>query len=248
MSVAPDGRIDVVWNDTRNDPTGNFSELFYSYSTDGGQTWAANQQLSPAYNHFLGYPQQNKMGDYYHMVSRPEGAYLAWAATFNGEQDVYFTFIPNPVISTELTGFQLLKGTQQAGDLADLTQSDDNYLQIRSGFGSTLADLHLMELAVFATTTVPAPATIDVTIESRIDQPTGIATVFLRNWNSNDFEQVGQYSVGNTDATQVISGINATNYVNGNGDIDVKIKHVVFRPFLAFQFDSFFDLIQVDVN
>ena len=31
MSVAPNGRIDVIWNDTRNDPTSNTSELFYSF-------------------------------------------------------------------------------------------------------------------------------------------------------------------------------------------------------------------------
>lgn len=89
MSVAPNGRIDVVWNDTRNDPTATFSELYYSFSTDGGVTWSANQPASPPWNHFLGYPQQNKIGDYYHMVSDSVGATLAYAATFNGEQDVY---------------------------------------------------------------------------------------------------------------------------------------------------------------
>ena len=90
MSVAPGGRIDVVWNDTRNDPTVTFSELFYSFSIDGGETWSTNIALTPPFNHFLGYPQQNKLGDYYHMISDNVGASLAFAATFNGEQDVYF--------------------------------------------------------------------------------------------------------------------------------------------------------------
>ncbi|MCK6456590.1 MAG: hypothetical protein L6Q92_08690 [Phycisphaerae bacterium] len=90
MSVAPNGRIDVVWNDTRNDPTVNTSELRYTSSSDGGQTWAASVPLSPPFNHFVGYPQQNKIGDYYDMESDNLGAHLAWAATFNGEQDVYY--------------------------------------------------------------------------------------------------------------------------------------------------------------
>lgn len=96
MSVAPDGRIDVIWNDTRNDPTATFSELFYTSSSDGGATWSPNAAVSPPYNHFLGYPQQNKLGDYYHMVSDALGASVAYAATFNGEQDVWFLRLGEP--------------------------------------------------------------------------------------------------------------------------------------------------------
>lgn len=90
MSVAPNGRIDVIFNDTRNDPTVTFSELMYTSSSDGGVTWTPNETISQPFNHFLGYPNQNKLGDYYHMISDNVGASLAWAATFNGEQDVYF--------------------------------------------------------------------------------------------------------------------------------------------------------------
>jgi len=94
MSVAPNGRIDVIWNDTRNDPLAQFSEVYYSSSVDGGRTWSANVPISPPFNHSLGYPSQNKIGDYYHMVSDGGGADLAYAATFNGEQDVYYVRIP----------------------------------------------------------------------------------------------------------------------------------------------------------
>jgi hypothetical protein len=91
MSVAPNGRIDVVWNDTRNDVVeSRFSELYYAFSIDGGDTWSRSEPLSPPFDHFLGYPNQSKLGDYYHMVSDDVGAHLAWAATFNGEQDVYY--------------------------------------------------------------------------------------------------------------------------------------------------------------
>jgi len=93
MSVAPNGRIDVVWNDTRNalDPQSpTTSELWYSSSEDGGRTWMPEVPLSPPFNHSLGYPSQQKLGDYYHMVSDDVGADLAWAATFTGGQDVYY--------------------------------------------------------------------------------------------------------------------------------------------------------------
>jgi hypothetical protein len=90
MAVAPDGCIDVIWNDTRADPGGFDSELMYATSTDAGQTWSNAEVISPAFDPHLGWPQQNKLGDYYDMVSDSTGAHIAYAATFNGEQDVYY--------------------------------------------------------------------------------------------------------------------------------------------------------------
>ncbi len=97
MSVAPNGRIDVVWLDTRDNPGTVLSSLYYSYSMDAGVTWTPNMRLSNSFDPHVGWPQQQKMGDYYHMVSDNAGAHLAWAATFNGEQDVYYGHITLPV-------------------------------------------------------------------------------------------------------------------------------------------------------
>jgi len=104
MSVAPTGRIDVIWLDTRDNPGSNISALYYSYSMDGGSIWSVNERLSDYLDPHVGWPQQNKMGDYFHMVSDSNGACLAWAATFNNEQDVYYSYI-TPVISIQT--FQL---------------------------------------------------------------------------------------------------------------------------------------------
>ncbi len=98
MSVAPNGRIDVIWNDTRNDASDSTSELFYSYSFDAGTTWQGNTALSQSFDQSLGYPVQQKIGDYYDMVSDNTTAYLAYSATFNGEQDVYFLPIEATII------------------------------------------------------------------------------------------------------------------------------------------------------
>jgi hypothetical protein len=90
MSVAPNGRIDAVWNDTRNDSDGYDSELFYSFSDDGGLSWSPDEVVSPAFDPHVGWPNQNKIGDYYQLSSDLTGTNLIWSATFNGEQDVYF--------------------------------------------------------------------------------------------------------------------------------------------------------------
>ncbi|NOT02186.1 MAG: hypothetical protein HOP29_16375 [Phycisphaerales bacterium] len=108
MSVAPNGRIDIVWNDSRNAPTNTtngprfptHSQLFYSHSFDGGRTWSPNEEVTPLFPHGRScdlihpslYPGDasnpaqaagRKLGDYYHMVSDNGGGNLAYAATFD---------------------------------------------------------------------------------------------------------------------------------------------------------------------
>ena len=90
MAVAPNGRIDVVWLDTRNAANNIFSQLFYSFSTNAGVTWSPNVAVSASFNPFLGYPNQNKMGDYISLVSDNTGGDVAYCATLNGEQDIYY--------------------------------------------------------------------------------------------------------------------------------------------------------------
>ena len=97
FSVAPNGRLDAVWYDTRNAPDNLQSQLFYSYSTDAGATWSPNVPVSASFNPTEGWPQQNKIGDYITIVSDNTGGNVAYSATFNfnpnrgqHEQDVYY--------------------------------------------------------------------------------------------------------------------------------------------------------------
>src|SRR5437879_6020090 len=97
FSVAPNGRLDTVWYDTRNAANNTDSQLFYSYSTDGGNTWSANVAVSNPFNPFEGYPNQNNIGDYITIVSDATGGNVAYSATFNfnparnqHEEDVYY--------------------------------------------------------------------------------------------------------------------------------------------------------------
>jgi len=103
FSVAPNGRLDAVWYDTRNAANNIDSQLFYSYSTDAGLTWSMNVPVSNAFNPQEGWPNQQKIGDYITIVSDATGANVAYAATFNfnpnrgqHEQDVYYVRVcPN---------------------------------------------------------------------------------------------------------------------------------------------------------
>jgi len=104
LSVAPGGRIDVVWYDTRNSPNNVTSQLFYSFSIDGGNTWSPNVAVSNLFNPFIGYPNQQKIGDYITVVSDDDSANVAYAATFNGEEDIYYVRIRPALPPTDFNG------------------------------------------------------------------------------------------------------------------------------------------------
>jgi len=110
MSVAPNGRIDSVWLDTRNAANNTDSQLFYSYSTDAGMTWAPNVAVSSSFNPFLGYPNQSKLGDYLTIVSDNTGGNVAYAATFNGEEDVYYVRVAPAATTFALVSADSIKG------------------------------------------------------------------------------------------------------------------------------------------
>jgi hypothetical protein len=113
LSVAPNGRIDAVWLDTRNAANNTNSQLFYSSSLDGGNSWSPNVAISNSFNPFLGYPNQNKLGDYITILSDNTGANVAYGATFNGEEDIYYVRIapttptptPTPIARAAVADF-----------------------------------------------------------------------------------------------------------------------------------------------
>jgi hypothetical protein len=122
LSVAPNGRIDVVWFDTRNAANNTDSQLFYSYSLDGGNNWSANVAVSNSFNPFVGYPNQAKIGDYITVVSDNASANVAYAATFNGEEDIYYVRIPPTSILTPIpdgcySNFTTAEGCEALGSL-----------------------------------------------------------------------------------------------------------------------------------
>ena len=137
IGVAPNGRIDSVWLDSRNAANNIDSQLFYSYSTDGGVTWAPNVAVSDTFNPLEGWPVQQKIGDYITVVSDNSGGDVAYSATFNfnasrgqHEQDVYFVRVspsggptptPTPTISPTPTATPTATATATSSPTATPT-------------------------------------------------------------------------------------------------------------------------------
>lgn len=118
LSVAPSGRLDAAWYDTRNTDSDHLNELYYAYSIDGGATWSPNMQVAPVFDSWVGWPRQFKIGDYIQGVSDSAGMNLAYAATYNGEQDIYFVRI-----TPDCNG----NGLHDGEDIASGVSRDDNH-------------------------------------------------------------------------------------------------------------------------
>jgi len=133
LGVAPNGRIDVIWLDTRNAANNTDSQLFYSYSFDGGNTWAPNVQVSNSFNPFLGYPNQNKMGDYMTIVSDNTGGSVAYCATFNNEEDIYYVRVApmSPVVQSAVS--RKTHGAAGVFDIPLLPLSGSPAIECRTG-------------------------------------------------------------------------------------------------------------------
>lgn len=166
MSVAPNGRIDAVWLDTRDAPAGlsRMSALYYSYSVNQGETWSINQRISESFDPHVGWPNQEKMGDYFHSISDDGGVHLAWANTLNGGQDVYYSRIaldltavqnnlqeplllsvfPNPVAQKAQLTYQSSSGGTvniQLFDVRGKLMYSTNETEIKVGTNSTILNL-----------------------------------------------------------------------------------------------------------
>jgi hypothetical protein len=96
MSVAANGRIDVAWYDGRLSPApitprteAGFNDVFYTYSTDGGETWAPNIRVSDrSADRSIGVwannvDQRLNVG----IASAEAAAYFAWQDTRNANRD-----------------------------------------------------------------------------------------------------------------------------------------------------------------
>ncbi len=99
VNVGPDGTADVVWYDRRDDPNNHLFDLYYTYSTDGGQTWAENLRVSESSSDEQYSHHQNGMifmGDYIDIDSTHGHAYPVWVDTRNGKADAFIAIIERP--------------------------------------------------------------------------------------------------------------------------------------------------------
>jgi hypothetical protein len=96
ITTSPDGIVHVMWGDQRDDPVRLRYHIYYSQSTDQGETWgftlpdqnftAPDTRVTdfPS-NPMKGFPGGRFIGDYFGIAATEEDVYLVWADTRLGE-------------------------------------------------------------------------------------------------------------------------------------------------------------------
>jgi hypothetical protein len=130
LTVNAQGDVAVIWYDTRSDPNGKMLEVWGTVSTDGGQHFSGNFQVTntsfdPNAGSFPLPPGDTNsgpnfyLGDQIGLVSAGNTAYAVWTDTRNGSQDVFFSsfaLTPAPAApATVVPALFLLSNTLDLG-------------------------------------------------------------------------------------------------------------------------------------
>ena len=105
LNVAPNGRVDVVFETNRNDSNDQF-DVYYTYSNDGGKTWAKNIKVSDQPINFdFGVSYNGDFRNTPGVASANEYAAIGWADTRKANsstqtQDDYAAVVQFQTIST----------------------------------------------------------------------------------------------------------------------------------------------------
>ena len=67
--MSPNGTIGVSFYDTRNDSTGKKTDQYFTFSSDGGLTWAPNVKVTSAQSDESGSGDPNDYGDYQNIAA-----------------------------------------------------------------------------------------------------------------------------------------------------------------------------------
>jgi len=148
-----------------------------------------------------------------------------------------------------LTDVAVHFGTELFGGLFTLKTSEDTRFRVRSRFGFTASEPNLAEIRIGATNYVENPTTLDILIEARINQSGGTMKVRLKNWNTNNFNQVHQYSIGSTETVEPVLNIPSANYIRaGDNRIDLSLRSSALATFSIQGFEAQHDFVNVLVH
>ncbi|MCI0684527.1 MAG: FG-GAP-like repeat-containing protein, partial [Gemmataceae bacterium] len=152
LSVDAQGNIVVVWYDTRHDPGNRFVDVYGTVSTDGGQTFSANNRVTnTSFNASVGAftdarnAQNFYLGDRIGLAAAGGKVYAAWTDTRTGNQDIMFgSYDLTPAPAPFNDRFELNDTAGTATDLGQviaprivprlsLAQGDQDWFRVTAG-------------------------------------------------------------------------------------------------------------------
>ncbi len=260
LEIDDDGGLHLLFMDSRHnpdqpdhdltDPHGLF-DYYYAYSADEGATWteirltAQSFEVADAFTSLI--PQF--WGDYLGMAVSGNHAYCFYALPAGNpvqpECTMSHVFIGTPAT---LADFNIDFGSHSSGNLASLVNPDDNRLEVNGAQIIPTAPVRC-QITVGMTTTITGHDEMALRVEAHNDVAGATGNIYLKNWNSGQFDILGTYTVpAVTDSEFWIRSIPTANYINPTtGRIEVRLEHIRALP-LPSTFLAGFDQVKVMVG
>ncbi|MGI9012802.1 MAG: hypothetical protein ACR2GY_00965 [Phycisphaerales bacterium] len=157
--------------------------------------------------------------------------------------------LPDPSVDAVIENATIIRGTLLSGDAESLMDSDDVTMAARSAFGFLSTQPNVLELRVDATAASGSGTSLDIAIESRANNPQGVATVQLRNWATTQLDAVGSYAISISDTVETIADIDTAEYIRaGDSALELRVRHVIIATFSTSGFVSAFDQVRIAIR
>ncbi len=145
----------------------------------------------------------------------------------------------------DLTDVVVVDGTLIDGGLEELVQSDDQRLHAEARVTAEVARPHLLTLDVGAAISGGSVREMEITFEGPISDVEAAVSLALRDWQTNELVQVGQFTNGMAETVNVVHVPVAFRFVReGDGRIELRVTEIVFFPLTLGGFHSFIDHIE----
>ncbi len=136
---------------------------------------------------------------------------------------------------------QIQFGGRIEGGLADMADSDDDYLIVNSVPGFLASEPNIVAVNIGGRVPVDAEQ-LHVSVETAINQPAGMGRVMLMNWGTGTFESIGTYGLGISDRCITFPNVDGHDFIrDGNGRVIVGLRGSVLATFSATGFRWFGD-------
>ncbi|MEI7662422.1 MAG: hypothetical protein WCK34_09500, partial [Bacteroidota bacterium] len=188
------GKLYVMWMDTRDTPTSDSAMIYASYSTDGGQTFAANQKISNAKMKIDcptcgGGGTPRYQGDYNGVVSNKKGSMIGWADFRVGTFQSMTAYFPDFAMTLDHAADTLF------------SPADNTIFQVQIPEVKLYTDTVIVSASIS-----PTPTAGTITIE----YPSGTTLTSLPGSKPVKFVLTGSVPSGTYMATFIANGPNGT--------------------------------------
>ena len=155
IDVTPQGRVDSVWWDFRDDRGSIATDVYYSYSTDNGNTWSKNTRITDrSVSRRIGVWTGADIRQPPGVASLREYAIIGWDDTRNGDEVTH-----TQDIFTRVAQFEAL-GSGAGNDAARYA--------LGAMLGLAVVGLVLLVLSFAARRRTPAAGTVETKDSARV--------------------------------------------------------------------------------